>query len=350
MFSSCSSRASSLFLKGPHVDFDVFEPVEIGLHPRFDFGDLFVVDLDLDVLEHRDLRLHLDLEILDACELGLDPLFCFLHFGQDLLEFGAGLAGGRVAGVDGCQGGDHGRHQNRRRDDDRHADAAVGGFLQDCHDAFLQVGRAGHPQGGNGGCGGWQGVARDSQQVAGVVRRSGTESEDFFVAGQFLLEIEAANRPPREGVEPVGRTGDPRDHPRRPVEAGDVDQFVQEHRLAAVVEPGCGAQRQQNGRPEDADGGRDLDLVGDQEANLAPAGQPLAGRGRGAGASGGRSPGAPAGLRLTPATDRSRGEHQQDAAPRAQMASTQVCHGNGVFCCVGVVEIKFEVLTAVNWC
>ena len=59
-----------LFFIRLHVDFDVLEPVEIGLHLFFDFGNSLIVDLDLDVLEHRDLRLHLDLEILDASRAG----------------------------------------------------------------------------------------------------------------------------------------------------------------------------------------------------------------------------------------------------------------------------------------
>jgi len=146
-----------------HVDFDLLEPLEVGLHLPLDLLEPLVIDGDFDPLKHLEAGLHLNLELLDLFELRFDPGLRLFHLGQDLLELGAGGAWRRVAGHDRSQGGDHRGHQDRGGQENDQPDAAVIRTVENAHDAFLQMGSARHSKRGDCGRGARGRMAGDAQ-------------------------------------------------------------------------------------------------------------------------------------------------------------------------------------------
>jgi len=113
--------------------------------------------------------------------------------------------------------------------------------------------------------------------VTGVVRGPGPLGEDLFIAGQLLLEVEAANRPPDKRVEPVDRSGEAGHRSQRPVEAGDVDHLVEHHRLPAFPHPLLGVRGQHDDRAQESDSGRNLHLGAGDQPHPSPASGLVAG-------------------------------------------------------------------------
>ncbi len=103
--------------------------------------------------------------------------------------------------------------------------------------------------------------------MTGVGRGAGAERQDLFVAGHFLLEVEAALGPPHQGIEPVDRRREACGDANWPVQPDDVDEFVLEHRREAILEPGAGVDRKDDDRTEETEDRRNVEFRAGDEAN-----------------------------------------------------------------------------------
>ncbi len=124
--------------------------VDDGLHLGLDAGHGLVVDVDLDVVDLIEDGLDFELVLGDAFEIGFDALLGLLHFSHGRLELGAGLSRTGFGGLDRGDGRDQGCGENGCGQNDREADLAVFGSIQNAHDAFLQVRSPGHFETGDG--------------------------------------------------------------------------------------------------------------------------------------------------------------------------------------------------------
>jgi hypothetical protein len=75
-------------------------------------------------------------------------------------------------------------------------------------------------------------------QVRGIIFCVDAEAEDDVIAGAFAFNPEPPAEDPKQGIEPVHRPSEFREHLHQPIEAFDMGKLMNEDNAQSIVRPG----------------------------------------------------------------------------------------------------------------